>query len=125
MLEIASRSTGQADANEKRAAYGELGITEYWRFDETGQYHGTKLAGDRLAEGHYEPIAIEQLPDGSLQGYSLALNLNLRWENSQLLWYDPATDRPILTYEDQRERANDAEARIRELEEEIHRLRDR
>ena len=70
VLEIASRSTGQADANEKRAAYGELGITEYWRFDETGQYHGTKLAGDQLVEGRYEPIPIEQLPDGSLQGYS-------------------------------------------------------
>ena len=130
VLEIASRSTGHADTNEKRTAYAELSIPEYWRFDETGQYHGTRLAGDRLVQGRYEPIPIEELTDGSLQGYSPTLNLNLRWENDQLIWYDPATSRPILTYEDQRERADDqhnradsAEARVQELEEEIRRLR--
>ena len=76
-------------------------------------------------------------PDGGRQGYSIVLNLNLRWVNGQLFWHDPATGQPILTYEDQRARADSernradsaetefrserdariaAEARIRELE---------
>ena len=134
VLEVASESTANIDTGAKRDDYAALGIPEYWRFDETGQYHGARLAGDRLVEGRYEPIPIEELTDGSLRGYSPTLNLNLRWENGQLIWYDPATSRPILTYEDQRERADaehqarmrerdSAEARVRELEEEIRRLR--
>ena len=63
------------DTGVNRDDYAALGIAEYWRFDETGEHHG-----DRLAEGRYEPIAIAELPEGSLQGYSTALNLNLRWE---------------------------------------------
>ena len=50
----------------------ELGIPEYWRFDETGEHHGKRLAGDRLVNGQYQPMLIEELPDGVLQGYSAA-----------------------------------------------------
>ena len=56
VLEIASRSTGQHDMVDKRPAYADLGIPEYWRFDETGESHGTHLAGDRLVDGGYEPV---------------------------------------------------------------------
>ena len=45
-------------------------------------------------------MLIEELPDGVLQGYSAALNLNLRWDNGQLVWHDPATGRRIVTLED-------------------------
>ncbi|MCE2499888.1 MAG: Uma2 family endonuclease, partial [Dehalococcoidia bacterium] len=123
VLEIASRHTGHIDVGEKRDDYAALGILEYWRFDETGQHHGARLAGDQLVNGVYVPILIEELPDGSLQGYSPVLNLNIRWENGQLAWYDPDTGRHILTYEDQRERADAAEARVRELEAELERFR--
>ena len=54
------------DTGVKRDDYAALGIAEYWRFDETGEHHG-----DRLAEGRYEPIAIAELPEGSLQGCQL------------------------------------------------------
>ena len=54
VLEIASPSTGGRDVERKRPGYAGMGVLEYWRFDETGDYHGTKLAGDRLAEGRYE-----------------------------------------------------------------------
>ena len=47
VLEIASRRTGREDVVEKRNDYAALGIPEYWRFDETGGFHGTRLAGDR------------------------------------------------------------------------------
>ena len=122
VLEIASQHTGHIDVGEKRDDYATLGILEYWRFDETGQYHGARLAGGRLVNGVYVPILIEELPDGRLQGYSHVLNLHIRWENGQLAWYDPDTGRHILTYEDQRDRADAAEARVRELEAELQRL---
>ena len=130
VLEIASRSTGQEDTGPKRRDYEALGITEYWRFDETGEFHLTRLAGDRLVDGQYQPIVIEELPDGTLQGYSDVLNLYIRWERGQLRWYDPATGRHIATFdgeraraETERARADQAEERVRELEEELRRLR--
>ena len=68
VLEIASRSTGQQDTVEKSAAYAVLGILEYWRFDETGEFRGGRLAGDRLADGKFEPVPIETVAEGVLQG---------------------------------------------------------
>ncbi len=140
VLEVASESTGAIDVGAKRVDYARLGIPEYWRFDETGEYHGARLAGDRLVEGRYEPIPIETVSDGVLQGYSPALNLYLRWEDGALVFYDPATGRPIASLEDERQaraaaealaeaqqvradteqaRADSAEARVRELEERL------
>ena len=76
------------------------------------------------------PVEIEELPGGVLQGYSRALDLYLRWEAGRLVWHDPATGRPIATLEDERrgrlrerEVRLQAEARNRELEEEVRRLR--
>ena len=121
VLEVASESTADVDVGEKREDYAALGIGEYWRFDETGPYHGTRLAGERLLEAEYVAIDIEELPDGGLQGYSAALDLHLRWEQGELVFYDPATERPIATLEDEREARLAAEARVRELEELLRR----
>ena len=112
VMEVASESTGAIDVGDKRRDYEALGIGEYWRFDETetGRHHGERLAGERLADGVYLPIDIEELPGGSLQGYSPALDLNLRWERGELVFYDPATGRRITTFEDERARADNAEA---------------
>ncbi len=144
MLEIASRSTGRRDTVDKRIAYAALLIPEYWRFDQDGQFHGARLAGDRLTDGVYEPIQIDNLPDGSLQGYSAVLNLYLRWTDRNLIWCDPATGEPIASLEsvrrdlDQERRAlaqersalaqerqarAQAEARVRELEDWLQQLR--
>ena len=116
VLEIASRSTGRQDVVEKRTVYADLEIPEYWRFDETGEFHGTRLAGDRLVEGGYEPVPIETVEEGVLQGYSSALNLFIRWDHGQLGWHDPETGNHIVRYED-------LEARVRELEAELERRR--
>ena len=56
------------------------------------------------------------------KGYSAVLSLNGRWERGELRWMDPATMRHIMNYADMRERADAAEARVLELEEEIRRL---
>ena len=130
VLEIASRKTGREDTVGKRKDYAELGIPEYWRFDETGEFHQTMLAGDRLVGDQYQPIPIEQLADGALQGYSRALNLYLRWETGQLKWHDPETGRHISTFEDERNARIQAEAEARterdaRLREREARLRER
>ena len=65
VLETASRSTGQHDVVDQRAPYANLGIPEYWRFDETGEFHGTRLAGDRLVDGRYEPVPSRPLTSES------------------------------------------------------------
>jgi Uma2 family endonuclease len=130
VLEIASEATAETDTGAKRADYAALGVLEYWRFDETGEHHGAKLAGDRLFDGVYQPISIEELDTDVLQAYSTVLNLNLRWDHGRLGWHDPATGRHIPTHEDERQRADNAEAelqavreaaevRIRELEERL------
>ncbi len=113
VLEVASESTGGVDVGAKREDYAALGIPEYWRFDETetGRYHGARLAGDRLVDGEYVPIPLEEFPEGSLQGYSGVLNLVLRWVNGALVFYDPATEQRIATFEDERTRADTAESR--------------
>ena len=73
--------------------------------------------------------------EGVLQGYSTTLNLFIRWEQGELRWHDPETGQHIIRYEDlnnraqsEREareaaenRADTAEARVRELEEELRR----
>lgn len=129
VLEIGSKTTGRRDATVKRDGYCALGVPEYWRFDPSGgEYQGAPLAGDRLVEGAYEALPIEQLDIDVHQGYSAVLNLHLRWERGQLGWYDPATGEHIVTFDDERAgrlaaeaRAADAEARVRELEAELER----
>ena len=144
VLEIASRSTARIDVGQKREDYALMGIPEYWRFDETGEFHGVRLAGDRLVEGRYQPIPLVELSEGVLEGYIEVLDLNIRWEDGHLGWYDPATGLHIPTFDSERERADieraranneraradneanaraDAETRVRELEAEIRRLR--
>ena len=130
VLEVASRSTGRRDTVEKRMIYAERGILEYWRFDETGEFHGARLAGDRLVDGGYEPFEIDELPDGSLQGHSAVLNVDLRWTDGQLHWHDPATGEHIATFLSERQariqaeaRAQQAEARLRDLENQLRQLR--
>ena len=81
-------------------------------------------------DGAYEPIGIERLSEDTLQGHSDVLDLDIRWHEGRLEWYDPETGRHIVNFDDERARADDertarlqAEARNRELEEELRRLR--
>lgn len=112
VLEIASEGTVHIDVGDKREFYERLGIPEYWRFDPTptGQWHGVRLAGDRLVDGRYEAVDIKELPDGSLRGYSLALGLYLRWERGEFAFHNPTTGRPIASLESERNRADSERA---------------
>ena len=137
VLEITSPSTAHSDVNEKRDDYAALGITEYWCFDETGEHHGARLAGDRLVDNRYEGIPVAELATDILQGRSEVLNLDLRWEQGHLGLHVPATGRHIATFAGERSARIRAEAaaheerlvrmraldRIRELEDALRQLR--
>ena len=92
-LEIASESTWRRDLTVKRRDYARIGIREYWRFDAWGRFYGMPLAGDRLVDGRYEPIPLERRADGSIWGYSAALDLYLCWDRGNLYFWDPKAGR--------------------------------
>ncbi len=143
VLEVASESTRNRDLGDKRRDYANFGIPEYWRFDATGgRWYGAPLAGDRLAGEEYRPIELVELEPGHIHGRSSVLNLDLCSHQGRLRWYDPAQQRYLMTYAEERRtrmierearvaerearmeaevRADAAEARIRELEEELKR----
>ena len=139
VMEVASPSTAERDTTYKRIEYARMGIPEYWRFDNTGESHGTRLAGDRLVGGSYQPIAITEAAPNVLEGRSDELNLTLRWQDGELLWIDPATEQPLPGLESERAariaaetqaqlavtQARRAEARVEALEAELQRLRER
>ena len=144
-LEIASQSTRRVDINNKPAIYARIGVPEFWRFDPTGgRYYGFTLNALRLEGGEYRPIELTTEPDGILKGYSEVLQLSLAWEDGWPRFYDPAAGAYLETWQGDR-RALQAErealqgerearavaeaeleterARIRQLEEELRRLR--
>lgn len=139
VLEVASPSTAERDTGYKRVEYAAMGIAEYWRFDDTGESHGTRLAGDRLAGSRYEPMPITEVAPNVLEGRSEVLNLILRWEDGELNWIDPATAQPLPGLVSEREARIDAESRAQQaqvalqraearaeaLEAELQRLRER
>ena len=103
----------------RRQDYAALGIPEYWRFDPSGgERFDAPLAGDRLVNGAYQPIAISHRGEQRYWGHSAALNLDLCWEYGHLRWWDPAAREYIPTiqqaWDTERARANEAEGRIAE-----------
>lgn len=114
VLEIASASTAELDLGPKRDEYAYLGIAEYWRFDETGQHYGERLACDRLVDGVYRPVEIEVVAEDILQGRSDVLELDIRWHDERLEWFDPNTGRHIMTFDDARAARIEAETRLDE-----------
>ena len=119
VLEVASSTTGIIDFTDKRIDYAAYGILEYWRYDQTGgDYHDVALAGDRLVDGKYEKIDVKWHDNMRCSGYSAVLDLYVCWEYGRLRWFDPNTDKYLLTFFEERnmrlqetERAEQAETR--------------
>ena len=145
VLEIASESTATTDLGRKRDLYAEIGVSEYWRYDETGSdFYGEPLVGERLVDGEYQRLEVHEEEDGRVWAHSDALNLDLWWIEGDLRFWDPMAERWLLNYleeqaarvaaEDarvaaevraQQERAGRlaAEARLAEMEAELRRQR--
>ena len=77
VMEIASESTWRWDASGKRDIYAEIGVTEYWRFDPTGECFTPSLVGERLIDGEYTTIEVVEDDEGTLRGHSEVLNLDI------------------------------------------------
>ena len=118
VLEVASVRTAENDYTQKRLDYAAFGVPEYWRFDPNGgQRYDAPLAGDRLVDGEYQPMEIVELEPGRLHGHSVVLGLDLCWHNGRLRWFDPATERYLTTYAEERQaRIAEREARLAEEE---------
>ena len=107
VIEIASPSTWQNDAVEKREIYADIGINEYWRHDPSGELDMPILVGERLVNGRYEPIEIGADESGVLRGYSEELGLDfciLQDREPKLRLYDPVAQEWLLSL-NEREKA--------------------
>lgn len=138
ILEVGSSSTANNDLGPKRALYAELGAREYWLYDPTGgEHYGEPLVGEYLVDGEYRRFEMMPDPDGNPRIHSPLLNLDLRWEEERLHFYDPVSGVWLENYQEVTDRARAAEAkveaeraaresaqdRIAQLEAELRRLR--
>lgn len=141
VLEAGSASTGRRDYTVKPGIYAGFGVTEYWRFDHTGgKFHRAPLAGDRLVEGEYLPIPLSTTDDGIVWGHSQVLGLDVCWDKGRPRFYNPSAGEYLLDYhellaqrdtataslanyaaraEAETRRANEAEAELRRLRQQL------
>ena len=117
VLEIGSPSTAENDLGPMRELYARLGALEYWRYDPTGgEHNGEPLVGEYLVEGEYRRFEMMSDVDGLPRAHSPLLNLDLRWEEGRLRFYDPATGRWLENNVESLARAEVAEARVEAAE---------
>ncbi len=115
VLEIGSPSTKRSDLTTKRAIYASIGVSEYWRYDQTGgSFYGEPLVGERLVNGEYQRLPLIQDEDG-VWAYSPALNLLLYWDNGELRYWDPVSKERLLNYKEAHAARLAAESRAAKL----------
>ena len=114
VLEIASESTATVDLGRKRDLYAEIGVSEYWRYDETGSdFYGEPLVGERLMDGEYQRLEMHEEADGRVWAHSDALNLDLWWIEGELRFWDNSAGKWLLNYvEEQAARLAAEDARL-------------
>ena len=116
VLEVTSRSTRATDQGSKRQVYAKLGVSEYWRFDPTGDYLDPPLVGERLEGDRYVRLPLDSSREGSLAGRSTVLGLDLTVAQGRLRFRDSATGE-ALPASDELERRVVQETRAREAAE--------
>ena len=95
VLEVASPSTAENDAEHKAREYAQIGVREYWRLDPAGTLMQTSLEGYVASAGQYEQV---QPVEGAGRGGALrsrVLGLDLRSRRQAgvtvLVFIDPRT----------------------------------
>ena len=117
VMEIASDSTWRHDGAGKRAIYAEIGVTEYWRFDPTGECFSPALVGERLVEDAYQPIEVAQDADGTLRGHSDVLGLDICVSpDLELRLHDPEREEWLLNYDEEQAARQAAELQAQAAE---------
>ncbi len=124
ILEIGSESTGAVDLGPKRDIYAEIGVLEYWRYDRKGgDFYGEPLVGERLVDGEYRRLELRHESDGSVRSHSEILDLDLRWQDGELRFWDPVKGQRMLNQQEERDGRLAAEARVRTAKERLRRVR--
>ena len=132
VLEVASPSTWEIDATDKRETYKNMGVLEYWRFDpENGKFFREILIGERLADGEYVRMEVRRDADGTLRGYSDFLRLDICVRpDGRIRLYDPAAGEWLSSHDEAVDERDEialeldiANAALRERDAEIERLR--
>ncbi len=78
VLEVASPSTAENDAEHKAQEYSRIGVREYWRLDPDGTLMGSALEGYEASGGQYDPVPPVASSDGERRYWSRVLGLELR-----------------------------------------------
>jgi Uma2 family endonuclease len=118
IMEVASPSTWRRDATEKRRIYADMGVTEYARFDPTGDHFMPALVMETLDGANYREQPLETDDDGNLRGHSGVLGLDICvTPDLELRLYDPAADEWLLTHQETEEARRESEEARRESEE--------
>ena len=95
VLEVASPSTAERDAEYKAQEYAEIGVREYWRLDPQGTLMPTPLEGYEAGERKYAPVRPVASTDGGRWLRSGVLGLELRSRRQDramvLVFRDPRT----------------------------------
>ncbi|WP_242055477.1 MULTISPECIES: hypothetical protein [Nostocales] len=97
-------------------------MREYFQYDPTGDYLTPQLQGLRLVEGNYFPIASNSLEDGTVSLTSEVLGLELRVKSGDMRFYDAATGKTLLTYEEEAAARQAAEEAKQQAEERAQKL---
>ena len=140
VLEVASESTAHRDLGEKRVLYARIGVQEYWRLDRHG-FYGEPLVGERLVDGEYVRFELHTEANGDTWSRSEVLGVDFYHRvEDDISWFllrDSATGEWLGDAGEERDRRleeqearlvaearlAEQEARNRELEAELERLR--
>jgi Uma2 family endonuclease len=119
ILEITSKSTRVKDQGPKRGTYAFLGAQEYFQYDPTQDYLDPPLQGLKLVGREYQPIPVQESPDGILMVPSevLGLEVHLKLAVNLFRFFDPIGQQYLLSYDEAQVARGEAEATRREAEE--------
>lgn len=115
VLEITSKSTVAEDQGTKKGLYAFLGVQEYFQYDPTGDYLEPQLKGFSLTGDVYHPIAPQTQANENLTISSQVLGLELRLNQGELHFYNPATGENLLSHAESETARQAAESRVDRL----------
>ncbi len=98
VMEVTSATTRRVDEKSKPIQYAELGVTEYFQYDPSGDYLKPQLKGRTLVNGVYESIAPVTFPDGTVSIFSQVLGLEVRLEAGEMYFFCPQTRKKLLNF---------------------------
>jgi Uma2 family endonuclease len=142
VIEVTSRSTSRTDMIDKPIVYEMMGVQEYFLYDPTSDYLESSLQGYRLIDGQ-----LREIPpiNGQLRCLTLGVDLSVHDQALQIVDVETGVEQLTaaefeqaarLEAEQGRERERRAkerehtarvaaEGRVRELEDELRRLKDK